>query len=975
MIDFQIGKYYYGFYLKECAEIKDIHSNGYLFEHIQSGAKLFYIKNKDDNKVFFISFKTPPSDDCGIPHILEHSVLCGSRKYQAKDPFNELAKGSLNIYLNALTYADKTMYPIASRNEKDFMNMMDVYLDAVFYPRIYEKKEIFMQEGWHYVLEDKNASLSIKGVVYNEMKGALSDPESILNNAISRSLFPSTTYKFESGGNPENIPNLMYEDFLEFHKKYYHPSNSYIYLYGDMNIEKQLEWIDKEYLSHFEKKHFNLDILLEKDFSKMALLEDTFSVNTKEEEKRNTFLSYNIRVGKSTNPVLIFALDVLNYILLETNASPLKKALIDLGIAEEVEGWFDSSSYDMVFSIIAKKSERENVNIFKETIENILQEVVQNGLDKKMIEATLNRWEFYLKEEDFGNRPKGLVYGMKLMKSWLHGKSPIKSLYHWEQFQVIKSSLNTDFFEQLIQKLILQNNNKSIVIVSPEKGKQSKIEFNFSKEMQKIKSNLSEVEMEQLIKENKLLQNYQSEEESEEIINQIPFLKISEINKNVDTLPTQHILEKYRMIFTPLETNGIIYSQLLFDISSVPEIFLPYVGLLASVMGKLDTKQYTFEQLPLEINFCTGGIGLSSDIYSTSKQDCNCFITINGKVLEKNISKFFDIIKSILFETKFNEKGNLKKIIKSEKVRLENYLRNAPHLAGVVRSMSHITLGSKIKEEVSGIAFYHFLAKIEKKIEQNIDEVISKLQEVYSYIFTKQNLFVAVSCENSSLYSYKLEIQKIYDTLLDKSVNKQNYQFLFQSTKEGLISSSKVQYNIQSGNLTDYGYVYNGELSVLKTILDLEYLWNVVRVQGGAYGCYSCFLRNGSIYFYSYRDPNIDRTYFAYKNVVSFLEEFCKTNVDLTKYILGTINVMDKPFNNSKKADLAIARYLNGVTPEIQQKERDEVLATTTKKLQVYVPLLEKIVKKQNICTIGNENAIYSQTQLFSQIMPYIPSI
>ena len=975
MIDFQIGKCYYGFCLKERAEINDIHSKGYLFEHIQSGARLFYVKNKDDNKVFFICFKTPPSDDCGTPHILEHSVLCGSKRYQAKDPFNELAKCSLNTYLNALTYADKTMYPIASRNEKDFMNMMDIYLDAVFYPRIYEKKEIFMQEGWHYVLENKNSPLTIKGVVYNEMKGALSDPESILSNTISKSLFPSTMYRFESGGNPENIPDLTYENFLKFHKTYYHPSNSYIYLYGDMEIERQLEWIDREYLSHFEKIQFDLEIPLEKIFSKIVLLEDTFSVNTEEEEKRNTFLSYNVRIGKSTNPMLIFAFDVLNYILLETNASPLKKALIDLNIAEEVEGWFDSSSYDMVFSIVAKKSEKKNVNIFKEMIENTLREIVQNGIDKKLIEATLNRWEFYLKEEHFGSRPKGLTYGMKLMKSWLHGESPIKSLCHWEQFETIKSALKTDFFEKLIQNLILQNNNKSIVIVSPEKGKQSKIEYDFSKKMQKQKDNLSEIQIEELIKENTLLQDYQSEEESEEVIKQIPCLKIDEISKNADILPTQHISEKYRMIFTPLETNGIIYSQLLFDISSVPEGLLSYVGLLASVMGKLDTRQYTFEQLPLEINFYTGGIGLSNDIYSVSKETCNCFITINGKVLEKNILKFFDIIKSILFETDFTKKENLKKIIKSEKVRLESYLQNAPHLVGVVRSMSHIAIGSKIKEEVSGIAFYHFLVKIEKEAEYNIDEIISKLQETYSYVFTKQNLFVAVSCEKSNFYNYKLEIQKIYDGLLNRPVEKQNYQFLFQDTKEGLISSSKVQYNIQSGNLMDYGYVYNGELAVLKTILDLEYLWNVVRVQGGAYGCYSRFLRNGSVYFYSYRDPSIDKTYFAYKNMAHFLKEFCKTNVDLTKYILGTINIVDKPFSNSEKADLAIARYLNGVTPEIQQKERNEILSTTSKKLQIYIPLLEKIVEKQNICTIGNRNMIYSQSQLFSQIMSYMPSI
>ena len=379
------------------------------------------------------------------------------KKYRAKDPFNELAKGSLNTYLNALTYADKTMYPVASRNEKDFSNMIDVYLDAVFFPRIYEKKQIFMQEGWHYVLENETSDLSIKGVVYNEMKGALSDPESILNNAIFRSLFPTTTYGFESGGNPDSIPNLTYENFLEFHKKYYHPSNSYIYLYGNMDIEKQLDWIDKEYLSKFNKIENSVEIYLEKDFLKPVRLEDSFSVSTEEDTKRNTFLSYNVRVGKSTNPVLILSFDILSYILLETNASPLKKALIDAGIADDTEGWFDSSSYDMVFSIIAKKSEKKNCTVFQEVIEKTLQDIVKNGLDKRLIEATLNRWEFYLREEYFGNRPKGLTYGMKLMKSWLHGAKPEDALCHWKHFEKVKSALTTNYFENLIETLLLNN--------------------------------------------------------------------------------------------------------------------------------------------------------------------------------------------------------------------------------------------------------------------------------------------------------------------------------------------------------------------------------------------------------------------------------------------------------------------------------------------------------------------------------------
>ncbi len=969
---FAVGKQYYGFLLKESAVIEDIHSTGYLFEHIQSGAKLFYVSNKDDNKVFFISFKTPPSDDCGTPHILEHSVLCGSKKYQAKDPFNELAKGSLNTYLNALTYGDKTMYPVASRNEKDFSNMMDVYLDAVFFPRIYEKKEIFMQEGWHYVLEDEASDLSIKGVVYNEMKGALSDPESVLSNAISRSLFPTTAYGFESGGNPEAIPELTYENFLAFHKKYYHPSNSYIYLYGDMDIEKKLKWIDKEYLSKFNKSEKSIKISLEKDFSNPMKLEDTFSVSSEEDSKKNTFLSYNVRIGKSTDPALILSFDILNYILLQTNASPLKKALVDAGIADDTEGWFDSSSYDMVLSIIAKKSEKENAAVFQEVIEKTLQDIVKNGLDKKLIEATLNRWEFYLKEEYFGNRPKGLTYGMKLMKSWLHEKSPIEALRHWKHFETVKSALTTNYFEHLIEALLLNNTNKSIVVVSPEKGKQSKIEQAFKQKMIQMKQGLSESEIQKLIEENQMLEQYQQQLDSAEILNQIPFLKIEDIEKKADILKINEVQSKYNMIFTPLDTNGIVYAQLLFDTACVPQNLLPYAGLITSVFSKLDTKKYAFDTLPLEINFYTGGIHFSNDIYSESDKDAVSFVSVNAKVLEKNIPKLFELIQSILFETDFSQKENLKKIIKTAKINFESYMQNAPHLVGVVRSMSHIGLGSKIKEEVEGASYYHFLAEIEKNLEENIDDVVLKIQQTASYIFTKQNFFAAVSCEEKSLSAYQREIEYIYDKLSDTVFQKQVYSFSFSKTKEAMTSSSKIQYNIQSGFLKEYGYEYSGTLSVLKTILDLEYLWNTVRVQGGAYGCGSRFLRNGGIYFYSYRDPNIQKTYDIYQKAFSFLEEFCKTNTDLTKYILGTINTLDRPLSNGEKFDVAVARYFTNVKPEMLQRERDEILSTSVKELQKYVVLLEKATKSQNICTIGNEDMIRAQEDTFSSITSYL---
>lgn len=974
MIELIKGNHYYGFSLDEIDELDDIHSVGYLFTHKKSGARLFYVQNKDDNKVFFISFKTPPEDDCGTPHILEHSVLCGSRKYQAKDPFNELAKGSLNTYLNALTYADKTMYPIASRNEKDFMNMMDVYLDATFYPKIYDQKEIFMQEGWHNTLEDEKSPLSITGVVYNEMKGALSDPESILSNCISRSLFPHSIYRFESGGDPEAIPNLTYEKFLNFHRKYYHPSNSYIYLYGDMDIEKQLQLLDQEYLSHFDNIDSCPEILAELDFSEPAMLYDTYPVVTGESGKRNTYLSYNIRIGKSTDPELIMAFDILSYILLETNASPLKKVLIEEGIVEETEGWFDSSTYEMVFSIIGKKSEKENLQRFQNIIEKTLKQIVDEGIDKKLVEATLNKWEFHLREEDYGYRPKGLTYGMKMMKSWLHGADPMNPLMLWKHFESVKTALTSDYFERLIQKYILKNKNKSIVAVSPEEGKQTKIDEAFSTKMKQIKSEMAREELKAIIENNKILASYQSREETPETLGQIPILSIDEISKEAEVLESKEIdMDEYKLLFTPMETNGIIYSQLLFDTRYVPQSLLPYTGLLTDIIGKLDTIQYSYDDLPVAINLHTGGIGLSNDIYSKNKEDYISLVAVNGKTLAKQTKIFFRLISEILLATDFAKKENIEKIIKASKIKLKSYLLNSSHMAAVVRSVSSFSAGSRIKDITSGIEYFRFLSQVEENLEDMLDEVIEKLVETASYLFTKENLMVAVSCEKKDLTLYQTELHKLYESLPASKGSVQQYAFDFSVRRSAFTGASKVQYNVKSANYMDYGFTYSGKMQVLKTVLDLEYLWNRVRVQGGAYGCGCQFLKNGSLYFYSYRDPNIEKTFSSYDETEAFLNNFRIDEREMTKYILGTVNALDRPRSNAEKSDLAVARYFCQITPQGIQKERNEILSTTADELKEYIPLLQKAMAEDILCTVGNINLIEEQKSLYQSIVSFLP--
>ncbi|MFV0314389.1 MAG: insulinase family protein, partial [Anaerotignum sp.] len=654
----------HGFLLKEKQTIADIHGEAYLFEHLKSGARLFYIKTKDENKVFSISFKTPPEDDCGTPHILEHSVLCGSKKYSSKDPFNELAKGSLNTFLNALTYADKTMYPVASCNEEDFHNLMDVYLDAVFNPNIYDKKEIFMQEGWRYLLNEKTNEMDITGVVYNEMKGALSDPESLLQEAIASSLFGESTYGFESGGNPIAIPNLTYEKFLSFHKKYYHPSNSYIYLYGNMDLERCLAHMNEEYLNEFIRTSDLPKILETKQLPKNEIQIKTFPSDNNSE---TGYLAYSVKVGLCIDEQLVMAFQVLSYVLLETSASTLKTALLDANICDDAEGWFDSSTYEMVFSIVAKNADLSKAHEFKQVIEQTLQNVIENGLDDELLASSLRRVSFLLREDDFGSTPRGLIYGMKMMKSWLHGKMPFQCLRQFETLEKIKDS-NFDW-KKLVQENILNNHYKSVLVFSPDKEKEEKLQVEFQKKMQDIQASLTEKDIANIQEDAKKLEIFQQTEDSQEVLAQIPILALSQIDKNPSLCEyTKSEIGEGTQIYVPLQSNGIVYLQLHFDTNYLNEEFLPYAGLLAEVLGKLDTQRYSYHELPMITNRILGGMSFHNDVYSKNTEEYRSFFSMKCKFLIEDIKEVGDFTNEILLNTNYEALESLKKIVRAEKI-------------------------------------------------------------------------------------------------------------------------------------------------------------------------------------------------------------------------------------------------------------------------------------------------------------------
>ncbi len=451
-------------------ELVGIQAKGYLLRHKKSKARILLIEKDDNNKVFSISFRTPPGNSTGVPHIMEHSVLCGSKNFPAKDPFVELVKGSLNTFLNAVTYPDKTIYPVASCNDKDFQNLMHVYMDAVFYPNIYEHEEIFRQEGWSYKLNSPEDKLEYNGVVYNEMKGAFSSPEGVLDRVILNTLFPDTSYANESGGDPEFITDLTYEQFLDFHRRYYHPSNSYIYLYGDMDMEEKLTWLDEEYLSHFDAKEIDSRIRYQEPFTEMREKTIPYSIASEESEEDNTFLSYNKVIGTSVDRELYLAFEILDYALLSAPGAPLKKALTDAGIGKDIMGDFDNGIYQPIFSVIAKNANEDQKQAFVDLIEQVLTELADKGIDKKALEAGLNYHEFRYREADFGNYPKGLMYNLQMMESWLYDEEePFLHVEALDTFEFLKKQVGTGYYEGLIRKYILDNPHGAVVVVKPEK--------------------------------------------------------------------------------------------------------------------------------------------------------------------------------------------------------------------------------------------------------------------------------------------------------------------------------------------------------------------------------------------------------------------------------------------------------------------------------------------------------------------------
>ncbi|MGN0505119.1 MAG: insulinase family protein [Lachnospiraceae bacterium] len=949
--------------------LPDVQGEGYYFRHKKSGAKIVWVENSDDNKVFSIAFRTPPTDSTGVAHIIEHTVLCGSEHFPVKDPFIELAKGSLNTFLNAMTYPDKTMYPVASCNMQDFKNLMHVYLDAVFYPNIYKREEIFKQEGWHYELESEDAELTYNGIVYSEMKGAFSSPEQVLSRVGMHALYPDTAYGVESGGDPDFIPDLTYEDYLDFHRRYYHPVNSYIYLYGDMDIEERLNWMDAEYLSKFDKITLDSSIQMQKEFGGIREKSEYYSVE--EEKEDGVFYEYSVLLGDWADLTEATAFEILDQVLFSNPGAPVKQALLDAGIGED----FMSGMLSLLqpnFFVVAKNAKKGQKEKFLHVLRSALEKCVKEGLKKSTVLAAINAQEFRYREADFGRFPKGLMYGINLMNSWLYDDNePFLYMHANKAYAELKEKVNTDYFEQLIQKYLLDSRHGVLLELLPKAGMNAEKTAKMKEKLAAYKAGLSKEEVTKLVEGTKALKAYQDEPSTKEQLATIPLLSISDIEKKVRGFKNERFLEgKAEAVWHDIFTNGISYIRLIFDARKVSLEDVPYVGLLSDVLSLVDTKKHGYKELADELNTYTGGFSTELAAYA-KVSDAGAFgpkFGVSIKSLTGNTEKAVAFLKEILCESDFSDSKRLYEILLEVKSKLEMNFMQAGHVVAISRAASYYSENAAFEETTKGIAYYEFIKGLVENYEAKKQEIADSLQRVTKQLFTKENLILSLTAGEDGKQAFLTEADSLLSALYPNAEGELLHMPCVKKN-EGFKTPGQVQYVIRSGSFKKQGIPYHGSFEVLQTILGYGYLWNEIRVKGGAYGGGMAMSElAGNAFTYSYRDPNLAETNKVYEGLPEYVENFEADEREMTKNILGTMSNVDAPLTPRAEGSRSFLAYLIGRTEEDAQRIRDEILSTTAEDIRKTKPALEAMLSADCICTIGSAAKIEECKELFSEV-------
>ena len=965
----EINKVYSGFRLDRIERIDEINGTAYEMKHEKSGARLIYIDSPDSNKIFNIAFRTTPHNSTGVAHIMEHSVLCGSRKFPLKEPFVELVKGSLNTFLNAMTYPDKTMYPVASKNDKDFHNLMDVYLDAVFYPRVREDAEIVMQEGWHYELENADDELTYKGVVFNEMKGVYSSPDSVLERQMMRELFPDTTYGVDSGGDPDYITDLTYEEFQEFYRVHYHPSNSYIFLYGDMNIEEQLAFLNDEYLSHFDAIDVHTEVALQAPFTEGKVVSYPYSVGSEEPTDNRTLHSFAY-VLPDVTPEHSLAFEVLTHALLTSPAAPLKQALVKAGIGSDISGYYLDSIRQPMWTVQATGSNLDKQADLQRIVESTLQELCDKGLDKELLEASLNSIEFALRESDFGGRPIGLAYIIRMMDNWLYDNDPLELLHYEEALTNIRKGLAGTYFEDLIRHSILNNNHKVLVSIYPERGLQERKDAEVKEHLANVKANMTSEEIEAIVEQTKRLKIRQETPDSDEALASIPLLELSDLNPNIEAVERRESkIGNTTVHFVPTFTKGINYVGLYFKLNCLTEEELFYADILSDILGRIDTSERGYEALAKDINMNLGG--LSSDITAISKDgkrdEFTPLMIVRAKALHSKLPDLCRLINEVVKKADYSDDQRLTELVQESKAIWDNEAFRRGNSIVSQRVMAQVSAVGKFRDN-GNLGYYQKISELASN-PAALPLLPEKLAEVARKIFRANNVDIMFVGEEGELEAFEKLMKPFVETWDATDLSDDVLQISRLSGNDGIVTAGKVQYVAQGGNFIDHGFKHVGPMSVLETILRYEYLWIRIRVQGGAYGAFANFYDDGNMIFCSYRDPNLLETLNVYKELPQYLRDFTLTDREMRKYIIGTMSSLDLPMTPALRGPRAMGMYFSGAKLEDKVEFRKQVIACKPEDIVALADVVEPVLNDNHICTMGNEQKIKDAGNVFDNIV------
>lgn len=957
----------HGFQLINTKYIAEVNSECYYLEHVKSGAKLFKIANDDENKTFSIAFRTLPDSDNGIAHIMEHGVLNGSINFPVKSPFDILSQGSLNTFLNAMTSRDLTQYPVASLNEKDFFNLMHVYLDAVFNPLLLDDPRILRQEGWHYELVDKNEKLRYNGVVYNEMKGAFSNPYRLLHYYNLKSLFPDNSIGKESGGLPESIVTLTQAEFVNFHRQYYHPSNAFIFLYGNGSLEKELKFIDEKYLNRYRKQFTPPSLKLQRGFEKMREEQHFYPIPENEPTEQKTFLCLNFVVGESADYALSFALNVLCEVVFNQESSTIKKVIREANDKQTISA-FVSDFQQNVLTIIVQNSDTAEAESCKQLILNTLEKEIRKGIDTEELRAVLNRMEFSIREGN--DAQKGITYFSQIKSGWLYADNPFVGLEYEAYLDFVKSKIETDYFEKLIEDYILRNNHASFIVMTPKAGLEVENQKLEEERLESYKNSLSDEEIEQLITETKALLAFQNEENSPENIAKIPMLSLEDINPTA-TFHTCKVkkLGKNKLLHYEDFTNGIIYSYLFFNLQVIPQKLIPYAALLSNITGLLNTEKYSYGELQRELNNHSGGFSTYTSSFLSDK-DVNALSTyfvVSSKFLSKNCKQMNRLLTEILLKSLLDDEKRLKEVLLNHFSEVNNLILKGYSIART-RVHSYFSPEGAFDEIASGIHYYNFINDFMHNLDKKLPIIIKNLKNVIETLFTKENLFIAVTCDKNDFSTYKTAISEFFSSLPDRKQALQMWNFEFTNKNEGIQTSSKVQYVVAGYNYRKLGYEWNGKMHVLNQILSTDWLKNQIRIQGGAYGGFSSISPNGSLLFSSFRDPNLSKTLNIFKKTADFVRNFDADKQQMTRFIIGTIAYLDTPQTIEQKGLAAFYYHLLERTLENLQNDREAVLNVTPDDIRQFAPMLDEIIEQNYFCVYGNERIIETEKEIFKNI-------